>query len=46
MFRIRYFLPDSLSLEPLGTNLIMHLSAVLVNMKVEFPTEEYLSYLQ
>ena len=41
MFRIRYFLPDSLSLEPLGTNLIMHPSSLLVNIKVEFPTEEY-----
>ena len=33
MFRIRYFLPGSLSFEPLGTRFIMHLNETFVNWK-------------
>jgi len=31
MFRIRYFLPGSLSFEPLGTTFIMYPNAIFVN---------------
>lgn len=38
LFRIRYFPPSLLSLEPLGTNPIMHLKDIGVNMKLAFPS--------